>query len=292
MKTVKPLGRTILAVIMILMTATFLVTGCSSSANTKPAANSSTTSSDDSLSKIKAKGKLVVGLNAEFAPFEFHTMVNGNDTLAGFDLDLAKEIAKDMGVKLEIKELSFDALLTTLQSGQVDVIISGLSSTEERRKSVDFSEPYYIANEGLLTTKDNLDKFKSFNDLKGKKIGLQLSSIQDKLMQTLLPDGNYTKIESMNTLFLSLKSKQIDGIVTSKIVSQMAVAANPEFAIADKVKIDDSSLNTPGVAVAMRKESASLQAQINSTIKRLKESGQMQKYVDAACKLAGVSQAK
>jgi polar amino acid transport system substrate-binding protein len=292
MTTKKPLWRSILAIVMILMTATVLVTGCSSSANTQAAANSSSSSSDDSLSKIKAKGKLVVGLNAEFAPYEFHTMIDGKDTLAGFDLDLAREVAKDMGVELEIKELSFDALLTTLQSGQVDVIISALSATEERRQSVDFSDPYYQSKQVLLTTKENLDKFNSFDDLKDKKLGIQLSSLQDKLMQTLLPNGKYTKIDSMNTLFLSLKSYQVDGIVTSDIVSQMAVAANPEFVIADKVKIDDSSLNSKGVGVAMRKGSASLQTQINGTVKRLNESGQIQKYVDEACKVAGASQTK
>jgi polar amino acid transport system substrate-binding protein len=292
MKNRKKLWQIILAVVMGILTAV-VVTGCSSTADTKPAANSSAAAaSDDSLSKIKAKGKLVVGINAEFAPFEFHTMVDGKDTVAGFDLDLAKEIAKDMGVELEIKELSFDALLTTLQSGQVDVVISGLSATEERRKTVDFSDTYYKGTQVLLTTKGNLDKFNSFNDLKDKKIGIQLSSLQDKLMQSLLPDGKYTKIESMNTLFLSLKSNQIDGIVTTKIVSEMAIAANPEFVIADKVQIDDSSLNSPGVAVAMRKGSASLQTQINGTVKRVQESGQMQSFVDAACKLAGANQAK
>ena len=292
MKTRKKLWQIILAVAMgIIMTVIF--TGCSSSADNKQSANSASSSSaDESLAKIKAKGKLVVGINAEFAPFEFHTMANGKDEIAGFDAALAKEIAKDMGVELEIKELSFDALLTTLQSGQVDVVISGLSATEERRKTVDFSDTYYKSGEVLLTTKANLSKFNSFDDLKDKKLGIQLSSLQDKLMQSLLPDGKYTKIESMNTLFLSLKSNQIDGIVTSQIVSQMAVAANPEFVIAENVKIDDSSLNSPGVAVALRKGSNSLQEQINTTIKRLKDSGQMQSYVDAACKLAGEAPSK
>lgn len=292
MKSKKKIWQMILAVVLGILT-TIVFTGCSSSSDNKPSADSAASASaDDSLAKIKAKGKLVVGINAEFAPYEFHAMVDGKDTVAGFDVDLAREIAKDLGVELEIKELSFDALLTTLQSGQVDVIISGLSATEERRKTVDFSNPYYHSPEVVLTTKDNLDKFNDFNDLKGKKIGIQLSSLQDKLMQTLLPDGNYTKIESMNTLFLSLKSKQIDAIVTSKDVCQMAIAANPEFVIADKIAIDDSSLNSPGVGVAMRKNSASLQAQINNTIKRLQDSGQFNQFVDAACKLAGTSQKK
>lgn len=291
MKSNRKVWKVMLAAsLVILMAAVF--TGCSSNSDTKQAANSSSASADDSLSKIKAKGKLVVGINAEFAPFEFHTMVDGKDTVAGFDVDLAKEVAKDMGVELEMKELSFDALLTTLQSGQVDVVISGLSATEERRKTVDFSDSYYKGTQVVMTTKGNLDKFNTFSDLKDKKLGVQLSSLQEKLMQTLLPDGNYTKIESMNTLFLSLKSNQIDGIVTTDIVSEMAIAANPEFVIADKVKIDDSSLKSPGSAVAMRKGSTALQTQVNATIKRLKDSGQFQAFVDAACKLAGTNQTK
>ena len=291
MKTEKNFWRMLLALAMgILMVAAF--TGCSSTPEKKPAANAPAASADDSLAKIKAKGRLVVGVNADFAPFEFHAMINGKDTVSGFDMALAKDIAKDMGVELELKELSFDALLTTLQSGQIDVIISGMSATEERRKTVDFSDTYYQGIQTLLTTKANLSKFNSFNDLKDKKIGLQLSSLQDKLMTTLIPDGKYTKIESMNTLFLSLKSNQIDGIVTTKVVNQMAIAANPEFVIAEKVVIDDSSLKSPGVAVALRKNSDALKAQINTTVKRLKDSGQMEKYVDEACKIAGATQAK
>jgi polar amino acid transport system substrate-binding protein len=291
MKSSRKVWQIILAVVMGILMAV-AVAGCSSTPDKKPAANTPAASADDSLAKIKAKGRLVVGINAEFAPFEFHMMVNGKDTIVGFDLDLARDIAKDMGVELELKELSFDALLTTLQSGQVDVIISGLSATEERRKTVDFSIPYYKGVQVLLTTKTNVPKFNSFSDLKNYKIGLQLSSLQDKLMQTLLPDGKYTKIESMNTLFLSLKSNQIDGIVTTRIVSEMAVAANPDLAIADKVVIDDSSLKSPGSAVALRKNSEALKTQISGTVKRLIDSGQMQKYVEAAAKLAGTNQAK
>ena len=292
MKMKKSLWQVVLAVVLgVLMAVVF--TGCSSAPEKKPAANApAAPAADDSLAKIKAKGRLVVGVNSDFAPFEFHAMIDGKDTVVGFDMDLAKEVAKDMGVQLELKELSFDALLTTLQSGQIDVIISGMSATEERRKTVDFSDVYYKGIQTLLTTKGNLSKFNSFSDLKDKKIGLQLSSLQDKLMTSLIPDGKYTKIESMNTLFLSLKSNQIDGIVTTKIVCQMAIAANPEFVIAEKVVIDDSSLKSPGVAIALRKGSPSLQKQLNLTVKRLNDSGQMQKYVDAAAQLAGVNKKK
>ena len=187
MKAEKKLWQISLAFLLVIMMA-FTVSGCSSKEEKKPAASApaATAPVDDSLAKIKAKGRLVVGINAEFAPFEFHTMINGKDTIVGFDLDMARDIAKDMGVQLELKELSFDALLTTLQSGQVDVIISGLSATEERRKTVDFSIPYYKGEQVVLTTKGKLAKFNSFSDLKDKKIGVQLSSLQEKLMNDLV----------------------------------------------------------------------------------------------------------
>lgn len=81
---------------------------------------------DTSLSDIQKRGKLIVGMNAEFAPYEFHIMENGEDKLVGMDIEIAQAIADDMGVELEIKELAFDALITALNAGQVDILISGL----------------------------------------------------------------------------------------------------------------------------------------------------------------------
>lgn len=263
-----------------------IVSGCGSTT----ASNDKST--DNSLAKIKEKGTLVVGMNADFAPYEFHAMVDGKDTIAGFDADVAREIAKDMGVKLEIKELSFDALMTTLQSKQVDVLISGLSATKERRKSVDFTDSYYHSPNVVLTTKEKLSQFNTFDDLKGKKIGVQLSSLQDHLMSKLLPDGNFSRIDSMSTLMLSLSQGQIDAIVTAEDTCKMAIASNPDLVIAKDIKIDDSSLDSPGVAVALPKDSPALKEQMNKTIKRLKDSGEFTKFVDKACALAASQQKK
>ena len=112
MKMKKNLGQIILAIALGVLMAV-AVTGCSSTPEKKPAANApAAASADDSLAKITAKGRLVVGVNADFAPFEFHAMINGKDTVVGFDMDLAKEIAKDMGVELELKELSFNGFFS------------------------------------------------------------------------------------------------------------------------------------------------------------------------------------
>jgi ABC-type amino acid transport/signal transduction systems, periplasmic component/domain len=265
-----------LNIISLLLCTAFI--GCSAKAS----------SNGSLLEDIKQNNKIVVGMNAEFAPYEFHAMVDGKDTIVGFDVELAKEIAKDLGVELEIKELAFDALLTTLQNKQVDVIISAMSGSQERRKSVDFSDIYYETTNVALVNKDDLASFNSFEDLKDKQVGLQLSSIQDNLISQLIPEGNFTKIESMNTLFLSLKTKQLDAIVTSDMVSKIAAIVNPEFAIAESVKIDSSSLGSMGAGVVIRygDENATLKEQINATIKRLNDSGEMDKFVDDAVEIA------
>ena len=103
-----------------------------------------------SLEKIKASGKIILGTSADYPPYEFHALVDGKDTIVGFDIELAKEIAKDLGVELEIKDMSFDGLLAALVSGNVDMVISGMTPTEERRQNVDFSEIYYQAVHGAV----------------------------------------------------------------------------------------------------------------------------------------------
>ena len=85
-----------------------------------------------SLEKIKASGKIILGTSADYPPYEFQALIDGKDTIVGFDIELAKEIAKDLGVELEIKDMSFDGLLAALASGNVDMVISGMTPTEYR----------------------------------------------------------------------------------------------------------------------------------------------------------------
>ena len=125
----KKLKKILLGIIAALMLVT--LAACSSS------------SKDDSLQKIKNKGKIVVAMNPEFAPFEFKTLVNGKDTIVGADVEIAKAIAKELGVKVEFSAMSFNNVLSSVQSGKADIGISGISATKERQKVYDFSDTYY-----------------------------------------------------------------------------------------------------------------------------------------------------
>ena len=134
----KGLMKKVIAAVMLgVMTMGFV--GCGASSN-KASDNNST----DLLETIQEKGKLVVGMSADYAPYEFHYIdENGKDVIGGFDVDIANEIADAIGVELVIQEMDFDALVSALPAGKVDVVISGMNPTEERAKVVDFSDIYY-----------------------------------------------------------------------------------------------------------------------------------------------------
>ncbi len=103
---------------------------------------------------------MVVGTSAEFPPFEFHKVVDGKDSIKGFDIMLAEEFAKELGVKVEIKDMSFDGLIGALNADQVDIVLAGMSPTPEREKSVDFSELYYLSRNAVIVKDADIDKVK------------------------------------------------------------------------------------------------------------------------------------
>ena len=131
------------------------------------------------VERIKSSGKIILGTSADYPPYEFHALIDGKDTIVGFDVAIAKEIAKDLGVELEIKDMSFDGLLAALVSGNVDMVIAGMTPDEERRQSVDFSDIYYSAIHGAVIRKADMDKYgKDPASLADKMIGAQKGAIQ------------------------------------------------------------------------------------------------------------------
>lgn len=97
-----------------------------------------TAAASKDLAAIQKRGYFIVGLSADYAPLEFHATINGADTIVGADISMSKQIAKDMGVKLQIKEMNFTALIGALKTGKIDLIVSGMSKTPEREKRLTF----------------------------------------------------------------------------------------------------------------------------------------------------------
>ena len=252
--------------------------GCGSADNT------SSKETKDLLETIQEKGKVVVGMSADYAPYEFHYIdENGKDVIGGFDVDIANEIADAIGVELVIQEMDFDALVAALPAGKIDLVISGMNPTEERAKVVDFSEIYYNSQHGILVRAEDVDKYKTFADLEGAKVGAQLGSTQEQIAKNEIPNADLQLLANVNNLILELKSGKVDAIVMEKPVAKMAVKTNPELAVGQSTYEEESGGNAVGVA----KGNEDLLAKVNEVIKELNETGKMDEYIVKANELAG-----
>jgi len=244
--------------------------------------------SADVIDNIKSNKKLVVGLSADYAPYEFHAMIDGKDTISGFDVELAKEIAKDLGVELEFKEMEFNSLIAALQAKQIDMIISGMNPDDERKKQIDFSEIYYEAQHGVLVNASDVDKYTKVEDLAGKIIGAQLGSTQQAIAEKQTNAAKLQLLPDVNNLILELKTGKVNAIITEEPVAKMAIKNNPEIALS-KIKFPAEG---GGNAIGMAKGSPKLVEAVNSTIKRLKESGDLEKFIIEANDLAAQNVSK
>ena len=243
-------------------------------------------SKTDLLEKIQKNGKLVVGMSADYAPYEFHYIdENGKDVIGGFDVDIANEIANKIGVDLVIQEMDFDALVPALPAGKVDLVISGMNPTEERAKVVDFSEVYYNSKHGILVRAEDADKYQTFADLEGAKVGVQLGSTQEKIAKTEIPNVNLQQLSNINNLILELKAGKVDAIVMEKPVAEMAVKSNPELAVGKPIYEEQTGGNAVGIA----KNNPQLLAKVNEVITELNESGKMDEYIAKANELAATA---
>ena len=125
------------------------------------------------LAEIKAAGKIILGTSADYPPFEFHTEINGVDTIVGFDVSLAQKVADGLGVELEIVDMSFDNLLISLNKGDFDFVMASLSNTPERAKAVDFSTPYFHGAQVVVVRAADAEKYATKESLAGCQVAAQ-----------------------------------------------------------------------------------------------------------------------
>lgn len=236
---------------------------------------------DNSLQEVKDKGTLVVGLSADYPPYEFHQTIKGKDQVVGFDISIAKKIASDMGVSLDIKEMGFDSLLGALKTGKIDLIISGMSPTPERLKEVDFSNPYMTVEQKVVIRKNDVDKFKTTQDFNGKKVGAQKQTTQEELAQNELSGSSVVSLQKVPDLILNLKSNKIDGVVLEGPVADAYVSQDKALRISD-ISFVNGEKET---AIAMQKGATSLKNQVNSSIKTIQDDNLLKDYQKEANEL-------
>lgn len=217
------------------------------------------------------KKVLEMGTSADFPPFESR---NTAGEFEGFDIDLANYIADELGYKLEIKDMKFDGLIGALQNDRIDMVLSGMSATDKRKENVDFSTEYNHSGEMFITLKDS--DIKSIEDLEGKKLGVQLGTIQEdgaKKIKAETVDFEIKAVDNANILIQELLSDRIDAAYVDKAVAQGFIAEQ------DLAGFDDPTSSSPGMGIAFPKGS-DLVEEVNAVLKEAEESGKLQELKD------------
>jgi arginine/lysine/histidine transporter system substrate-binding protein len=238
---------------------------------------------ETTVDKIKKSGKIVLGTSPDYPPYEF---INSNKDVVGFDIEIAKQIAKDLGVTLEIKQMEFKGLLGALETGNIDFVLAGMTPDEERRKSVDFSKIYYNAVQTIVVRAEDKDKIKTTEDLKGKKIGVQKGTIQEAIAKEQVSGAEAKALGKITDLVMALKSKNLDAAIIEGPVAQAYVNANKDLVISEiKLKVEEA-----GSAVALKKGNEELVKSIDKTLDKLIKDKTIENWVtdanNAADKLA------
>ncbi|RKL63272.1 basic amino acid ABC transporter substrate-binding protein [Thermoanaerobacteraceae bacterium SP2] len=230
-----------------------------------------TASEDDIIQKIKNSGKLVMATSADYPPYEFHDISGGKDEITGFDVDIARAIAKELGVQLEIKDMAFDGVLPALLAKKVDIAIAAFTITEERKKSVNFSDPYLDGGQQIVTYKGSGIKGKE--DLKGKTIGVQLSTTGEAEAKKI-EGAKLKQFDRVDAVMLDLMNKRVDAAIVGSVVADAYLKLNP-----DKFEKAGDKLNSEQNGIPVRKEDTKLLEVVNKVLKDLKDSGEYDKLV-------------
>lgn len=234
------------------------------------------------LDKIKASGKLVVGTEAQYPPYEFKDM---NAEFTGCDMFLAQQIADALGVKLEIVDMAFDGIIAAVQSGQVDLGIAAFTNTPERAEVIDFSDLYETSQQLLIVKSGNAGVYGTKEALAGKQVGAQKGSIQSKLIASALPQSTLFELEKYPALALETQNGNIAGFVVDSAVGEALIATS-----GGALEVSDFAFSAEeasfGKSVVVAKGNEALVGAINQVIAKVTTDGSYQKAYDDAVALA------
>lgn len=219
-------------------------------------------------------GTLTMATSADYPPYEFVETAGGTEEIVGFDVDIARHIAEELGYELEITNIDFNGLIPALQAGRADFVMAGMTPTEERKQNVDFSDTYYDAKQTIVFPEGQA--ITSTSDLEGKTVGVQLGSIQEGLGQELAeatPGMQLAPLNRINEIVQELKSGRIDAAIIEDTVAAGFLANNPEL---QSIVIPEEG--PAGSAIAFPKDSE-LVDDFNRVLADMESSGLMEELI-------------
>lgn len=257
--------------VALLLALALVVTGCGGEAANNETANNETGQSTEGTGEekttwelIQERGVLVAGLDDTFAPMGFRE--EGTNELVGFDIDMGEELAKRLGVKIQWQPTEWKGVLGSLNSKKFDVVISGMSITEERLKEIDFSIPYLNTGIGMVVKKGNTS-IKTAEDLKDKRVATQTGSSGYKATQKL-GLTNVVLYDQYPQAFQDLSLGRVDVIVVDLTTAAHYVTLKPgEYDILDERLVDDI------YGIGIRKEDKDLKEAIDNALREMKKDG-------------------
>ena len=274
MKKMKKLVCMLLAVLTV-----FALCACGGSSNSDKSA----------LQEIKDSGVLTVALSPDFSPMEFvDSSKSGQEQYVGFDVMLAQFIAEELGVKLEIQAMSFDACQTAVSTASVPMSISGFSWTEERAENFELSD-YYYAGENeteqvLLIRKADADKYKSAEDFDGVEVGAQNASLQMMMVTEQLPNAKAYTIGDIGVGVLELQSGNIEALAVAAGNAEMIIESNPDLVVCEW-EFDVKAEYEANVVLITKGETELLEA-VNAALQKAYDAGYYGGWYEEAVELA------
>ena len=235
-----------------------------------------------------AMTKLVLGTSADYAPFEFmYPDESGEMVYGGIDVSVAQYIADEMGVELQVENMGFDYLLTSLDKGDFDIVLAAMEATPDRLENADFSDPYYTdVPPAILVKADKADQYKTLADFNGKSIGAQTATTKLDMVNEM--EGvNPVALQSVLDLVNELVYDKVDAILVDGGVAKQYAEANPDLVIADA----SAELGEPApYCVAVQKgDPKGLLPAINAAIAKMNEANMLESFIADADSLADVA---
>ncbi len=276
----------VLAAVMILA----MFAGCQAGTG-----NDASDSGNDANDGGEKKEVLTVALSPDFSPMEFvDTSKSGQDQYVGFDVMLAKYIAQELGMELEIKAMSFDACQTAVQLGSVDMSISGYSWTEDRAENYLLSDYYYAGEneteQTLIVPADKAGSYTAIEDFAGLTVAAQAASLQMNLCTSQLPeDCTIKEFKAIDDAVLALKTGKVDAVAVAIGNAEAIIANNPDVGMAGvNFEVDEASENN---LILINKEDTELLEQVNAILAKAYEAGLYGEWYEEAKELAGIESA-
>lgn len=251
-------GRKVALVCLVAFAATGILGGFTAQAQNK------------GVEAIKKKGKLVVGTASGYYPFE---MVDKKSELVGFDVDIAKAIAKEIGVPIEFQNYAFSGLIPALQSSKIDLVIAGMTITDKRKEVVDFSAPYFVSGQALLVNK-NVPNVKKPEDLDKKEyvIAVSMGTTADQTASRIFKNATVKKFEGSALAGLELLNGNAQAVVHETPWVAIYQRMNP-----DKTYAILEPFTTEELGIAVPKGNPELVTWLNAFLKKYREGGEYKK---------------